>query len=512
MGAVLVVLLVSGALVSLRPQLDLLDAALLYLLLCLGFGAWTGSGPAAAVAVLSFLAFNFFFIPPYHTFAVDQEHHGLTLIAFLGAALVTGQLVARVKERTDAAEREQRRTALLYELNAALVREVDLGAVLDAIVERVVSVYGAASCRILLPAETGGVRIAARYPPAPSDPAPVPIDDGGETARRVLERPDGRLPEVMSHDLDPARRGTRTSLRGDPVVPVLSLPIATADRTIGVLEVVGRPDDGRFEEEDEQLLTSFADQAALALERVRLLEEAARSAVLARSDELKSALLAAVSHDLRTPLATIKTSVTSLLDPSIAWDDTARGEFLAAIDEETDRLALLVDNLLDLSRIEGGVLHPQAAWYDVAELVGDVARRLSALAGGRPLTTGVAADLPLACFDYVEIRQVLLNLGENALKYTPAGTAIRLTARLLPDAIELAVADVGPGLDHRALRHMFDKFYRADPDGRVPGTGIGLTISKGLVEANGGRIWAESQPGVGTTLRFTLPLDPGTAT
>jgi two-component system sensor histidine kinase KdpD len=227
---------------------------------------------------------------------------------------------------------------------------------------------------------------------------------------------------------------------------------------------------------------------------------------MAESDALKSALLAAVSHDLRTPLASIKAAATSLLDDSVRWDDAARRDFLEAIDEETDRLTLMVGNLLDLSRIEGGALRPDKEWYDVAELVADAAGRVATRAVDHQLTTAVEPGLPLARFDYVEIVQVLLNLVENALKYTPPGTRITISVRRLRDAIEVAVSDTGPGIPPNQLPRLFDKFYRADPSGRIPGSGIGLAIARGLVEAHGGRIWVESRVGEGTTFRFTLPL------
>ena len=348
------------------------------------------------------------------------------------------------------------------------------------------------------------MRVAARYPAS----APAGIDDAGQAmGRRVIARREAATRTVADFGAQ-ARQGTDQTATPSPEPgAALYLPIATADRVIGALEVVGPPNGTSFGDEDERLLTGFVDQAALALERVRLFEEEARSAVLARSDELKSSLLAAVSHDLRTPLATIKASVTSLLDPEISWKDEARDEFLHAIDEETDRLALLVDNLLDLSKIEGGVLHSERAWYDVTELVADVAGRLAAVAAAHQFSTDVAADLPLAWFDYVQIRQVLTNLGENAVKYTPAGTPIVLAARRVPGAIELSVADRGPGIDAQVLPRIFDKFFRAEQTGRVAGSGIGLSISKGLVEANGGQIRAESWRGAGTVVRFTLPLD-----
>jgi two-component system sensor histidine kinase KdpD len=270
--------------------------------------------------------------------------------------------------------------------------------------------------------------------------------------------------------------------------------------------VIGRPGTGPFRAEDEHLLTTFVDQAALALERARLAEEAAQAAVLAKSDELKSALLAAVSHDLRTPLASIKASATSLLDESVEWDPETKQDLLTAIDEETDRLALMVSNLLDLSRIEGGVLRPQKAWYDIDELIADVRSRLEARTANHPLTVEIEPELPPLRFDYVEIAQVLINLIENAVNYTPAGTPIVVAAKRIPGAIDVSVHDGGPGISPQHQARLFDTFYRAPSGSAAPGTGIGLAIAKGLVEAHGGKIRVESAPGAGTTFRFTLPL------
>jgi two-component system sensor histidine kinase KdpD len=276
-----------------------------------------------------------------------------------------------------------------------------------------------------------------------------------------------------------------------------------------VLEILSRLERGLFTEEDQELLGSFANQAALALERGLLSEEAAKVAALAESDQLKSALLAAVSHDLRTPLAVTKACVTSLLDQSVYWTDGERDEFLRSIDEETDRLTLLVSNLLDLSRIEGGVLRPDMEWYDISELIEDVFGRLAAYAKQTEhrLRTNVEADLPVAHFDYVEIAQVVMNLGENAIKYTPEGAEIVIAAIQTETAIEISVKDNGPGIPRKELPQIFDKFHRAEVTKRVPGSGIGLAICKGIVKAHGGQIWVESEPGKGATFRFTLPIE-----
>jgi two-component system sensor histidine kinase KdpD len=501
-GAVAVATL---AMLAVRARLDLLNVLLLYLLVSFVVALLAGSGAAAFSAALGFLAFNYFFIPPYGTLTVARPDHVLALIAYVGIVVVTGRLVARLRARTEVAEREQRRAALLYELNAALVGDVTLDDILARIVERVVHVYGTDRCRILLPDDEGMLTVRARFPPQ------VDLDVDRQSlavASWVLEHgvPAG-LGTARTRIRHPS--GPRGGTLGGPrrrALDALFLPIATAERTIGALEVVGRPGGGRFRAEDERLLTSFADQAALALERARLTEEAARAVALAQSDELKSALLAAVSHDLRTPLASIKTAATSLLDSTVDWDAPARREFLEAIDEETDRLTSMVGNLLDLSRIEGGALRPEKEWYDVAELVDDVACRLEGRTAAHPLTTTVEPDLPLACFDYVEIAQVLLNLGENAIKHTPPGTPITISADRVPGAIRFAVRDEGPGLPVSVLPHLFEKFYRGDRSGRVAGTGFGLAICKGFVEAHGGRIWVDRGDGPGSTFRFDLPL------
>lgn len=242
---------------------------------------------------------------------------------------------------------------------------------------------------------------------------------------------------------------------------------------------------------------------------MRLTAEAARADILARSDELKSALLASVSHDLRTPLATIKTAVSSLQDESIDWEPEARSDFLEAIDEETDRLARMVANLLDLSRIEGGALRPDRDWYDARELVRRVVDRLAARAAATDHTLSGHVDpaVTLGYFDYVEIDQVLANLVENAIKYTPGGSSISLAVDAIPEGLRFSVTDNGPGIPAAQRTQVFEKFFRASNTAGQQGTGIGLTISRGLVEAHGGRIWIESGPDGGTRVLLTIPFD-----
>jgi two-component system, OmpR family, sensor histidine kinase KdpD len=500
--ALVAVTALTGIMFAFRAQLGVLNVLLLYLLLTFFLALSGGLWPAVLSAILGFLAFDFFFIPPFHTLDVAAPDHVLALFVYLGVAVVTARLVSGMQAHTDEALRESRRMTLLAELNAALIGDVTLDAILARIAERIVTVYGAHGCRVLVRGEDEELRTAAYFP---------------ESIGPNVDRTGLSLAEWAVANRTPVGRSGRGGriVGRNPVPPTsasdadtLYLPIMTKDRIAGVLEVTGRPGTGVFRAEDQQTLTTFVDQAALALERARLSGEAAQAAALTQSDELKSALLAAVSHDLRTPLASIKASATSLLDDSVEWDRATRQDFLEAIDEETDRLTLMVSNLLDLSRIEGGALRPQKDWYDIDELIVDVRARLAPRTRTHPLTIAVEPDLPLLRFDYVQMAQVLVNLIENAVKYTPDGTPIVVAAHQIPGAIEISVHDDGPGIPREQQLRLFDKFYRAYAATAAPGAGIGLAISKGLVEAHGGTIWVESEPGSGTTFRFTLPLPP----
>jgi two-component system, OmpR family, sensor histidine kinase KdpD len=493
----------TGIMFPFRAQLGVLNVLLLYLLLTFFLALSGGLWAALLSAVLGFLAFDFFFIPPFHTLDVAAPDHVLALFVYLGVAVVTVQLVSGMRARTEQALRESHRMALLAELNAALIGDVTLEAILARIAERIVTVYGAQGCRVLVRGEDEELHTAAFFPEQIGP-------DVDRTGRSLAEW-------AVAHRAPAGRSGRGGRIVGrNPITPassfggadVLYVPIATADRIAGVVEVTGRPGTGAFRADDQQTLTTFVDQAALALERARLSQEAAQASALVQSDELKSALLAAVSHDLRTPLASIKASATSLLDDSVEWDEETRRDFLQAIDEETDRLTLMVSNLLDLSRIEGGALRPRKDWYDIDELIVDVRTRLASRTRSHPLTITVEPDLPLLRFDYVQIAQVLVNLIENAVKHTADGIPIAVAAHQVPGAIEISVHDDGLGIPREHQLRLFDKFYRVHASTAAPGAGIGLAISKGLVEAHGGSIWVESESGSGTTFRFTLPLPP----
>jgi two-component system, OmpR family, sensor histidine kinase KdpD len=478
------------------------NVSMLYLIAVLAIATWYGSGPAVLASVLAFLAFNWFFVHPERTLTVADPEEWIALLLLLTASAVTGQLASAQRRRAEESQRREQEAMQLYTVGRWLATAATLRAALQAVAEYLRKALHLDGCAILLADEDG--RLEARAVTGSG----VPLTSGGGSPRWLLgpQASDGPTaqPRRWVRISPPRRPGTRT----DPSAErYFDLPLGAGERTLGVLRVVIPPTRPAFSREETRLLEAVADQIALSVERARLQEEANAAEVLRRTDELRAAVLRSVSHDLRTPLASIMASAGSLRQRDVAWTDAEREAFAAAIESEAARLNRLVGNLLDMSRIEAGALRPEKDWYPIAALVDDVLGRLRPLAGDHPIAVDVPDTLPPVLLDYVEIDQVLTNLLENALKYTPAGTPIRVAARVHDDALEVTVADAGPGISPAALPRLFDKFQRvARGPEHPPGTGLGLAVAKGLVEAHGGRIGVESAPGRGTTLRFRLPL------
>jgi two-component system sensor histidine kinase KdpD len=275
---------------------------------------------------------------------------------------------------------------------------------------------------------------------------------------------------------------------------------------VGVLGL--RPRDPRPLQAPEQLhqLEAFASQTALAIERARLAEDAERAQVRAETERLRNSLLSSVSHDLRTPLASITGAASTLLENEAHLDAATRRDLLESLHEEADRLNRLVQNLLEMTRLESGALQLHTEWHPVEEVVGAALGRFGKALAGRTVTTRVPSDLPLVPMDDVLIEQVLINLLDNVLKYTPADSSIEVTAEETNGAVLIEVADRGPGLAPGEERRIFEKFHRAETAATQRGAGLGLAICQGIVQAHGGRIWAENRPGGGVSVRFTLPV------
>jgi two-component system, OmpR family, sensor histidine kinase KdpD len=438
----------------LRDALDTTLIALLYLIPLGLITALWGLGPGITSALITFLAFNYFFIPPFYTFTVHHPTDVVILVVFLIVAIVISQLVGRIQASLAAATSREREATQLYELSTALAGLHNDHAIAEILAKQVQDVSQGEAVELDI---TGTQPFAFRLP-----------------------------------DVTPPIRP-----------PELTVPIQTARDVLG--EILLWKAAPVISSGEKRLLQTFASQGALALERARLAQAESRAQVLEESDHLKSILLSSVSHELRTPLSTIKAAASSLRGNEVSWDSPARVELIAAIDDEADHLNMLVGNLLDMSRIESGALKPKREWNILSEIVGSVLARMRHSAEEHKLEIDMPESLPFVPVDYVQMEQVFTNLVSNSLKYAPSNTVIRIRANIEGDTIHVQVSNQGPHVPYEHLERIFDKFYRITAADRVTGTGLGLSICKGIVEAHGGRIWAENVSD-GLAFNFTLPL------
>lgn len=460
--AALAVAALSGLLFPLRAAIDTAAVALLYLIPVGLATAALGQGPGIAAAVLAFLAFNYLFVPPYYSLRVLHADNVVALIVFLIVAVVTNQLVGRTRRSLELATEQGQLSTRLFELTAALIGQTDADAIASVVLQHLQAAFGPMAIELHLGVEPGGRRARGSVPPE-SGATP-----GRPTVSYPLQGPQGLLGEINLWMANPRLTGPQ-----------------------------------------ERLLAALAGQVSLALDRARLAQAESRARVLEQSDALKSALLSSVSHELRTPLATIKASVTSLSGGDVAWDTEARRDLLEAIEEEADHLNHLVGNLLDSSRLEAGSLTPQRSWNELPEITRAVLARMRTGLRNHRVELDIPDDMPLVPVDFYQVEQVLANLLSNSAKYSPPGTCIWIRARAAGTAeVLVEVENQGPHINEDDLGRIFDKFYRVMAAERVSGTGLGLSICKGIVEAHGGRIWAENTAG-GLTFRFTLPLLSG---
>jgi two-component system, OmpR family, sensor histidine kinase KdpD len=472
----------TAPLLAFRADVNKTTVVLTYLLVVTAAAAAGGLGPGITAAALGFLAFDVLFLQPYHTLVVHDPQDYLSLGVYLLVAAVVSLLVASSERRRAQAERRERETRMLFDLSTSLVAHGSLEDTLRGVVRTVRSLFDLAGCAIVLPSGDG-IRLAAVDGQVPGD-----LDERFATAALTSVQVRG----PADADLEPGR--------------ALTVPMRSGEHVVGALVVVaGGPGSSGFGEPERRVLATFANQAALAVEQGQQEEQRNRALALQETDRLRTALLNSVSHDLRTPLASIKASASSLLDREIRWSDAERDEFLATINTEADRLTRLVHNLLDMSRIEAGALDPRLVESSVAEVVGPVVRRARAASGQR-VDVDVPEELPPVLVDPVRLDQVLTNLLDNARGYA-AGSPVQVVARQVGDTVELRVVDHGPGIPGPERERVFDQFYRLKGGGKRPeGTGMGLAICRGIVEAHGGRLRVETTPGGGASFVLTLPV------
>jgi two-component system sensor histidine kinase KdpD len=464
---------------------ELADVVMVYLLGVVLVSMRFGRGPSLLAAVSSVLALDFFFIPPYFSFAVSDLRHVITFAVMFLVALVISHLTNRIREQADAARESQARTASLY----AVSREL-----------------GAAGSRDVL------LRIAARHLRdvfASKVAVFLPGDDGmlhAALADEAVEDKDIGVAEWVWLHQQAAGLTTDTL----PSARALFVPLKGSHGRVGVLALFPMPGARLADPDRRQLLLTFARLVGSALERTKLAEEARKARLRAETEQLRNSLLSSVSHDLRTPLAVITGATSTLLGPAGPKDESARRELLETAHEESQRLSRLVRNLLEMTRLESGGLAVHKDAQPLEEVIGAALDRMDDRLRGREVHVDVPRNLPLVPLDPVLIEQVLINLLENAIRHTPAASPIDVSARAADGRIEVDVADRGPGVPTQDAERVFDKFYRAR-EGEGGGVGLGLTICRGIVQAHGGRIWVEDRPGGGAVFRFTLPLADGSA-
>lgn len=487
--ALLVVAAVTGVnllLVDTSPWFGYQVVGLTELMAVLLIAIYIGRGPALLAAAASAISWNFLFIEPRLTFAVSQVQDTILLVMYFAIALVTGNLTARLRHQERQARHSAERTMALYTLAHETSTAVDMDHVLRTAVNQLGQVFDA-DVAVLL---SHGKELAPR--PHPCSTLAVSDKDYGVA--------------LWSYEHGaPAGRFTDTL----PSASAQYLPLLTPDRTMGV---IGIRTHGRLTFDQEVLLQTFVSQISLVVER-ELLDESAEQALLLReSERLYTTLLNSISHELRTPLATITGAASSLLDPRAGQDEGARSELTHDIQSAAERLNRLVENLLDMSRLESGRLALRPEWCDMGDIISVAVGRLKTCLANYPVDIRLAPDLPLIRVNFGLIEQALVNLLDNICHYTPAGTPVVIEASHRRSNLQVIVTDRGPGIPAEDLERIFDKFYRL-PGSATGGTGLGLSIARGLVEAHSGTLEAKNnaEGGLSFILKFPLTETPPSA-
>lgn len=452
-----IVVVFSLILNFLHIYLSTSSAALLYLIPVVISAALFGRLSGISASLFSFLMFNYLFIPPVYTFHVAEPEDLLAVVVFLGVATLISGLIVQIQSNLEEVKTRECEAIQLYELSVDLADIKDLFEIANVLSNRLASLFVDSFIEVeIVHSETKfQTRVPKEFPSDISNSSPFMIP---------FPTPNGQLSQIR------------------------------------VWRLVNN-----IKPEEERLLQTFAIQGALALDRVVLSRNETRRQILEESDRLKTAILSSVSHELRTPLASIQATATSLFSPDLTLEQSARVELQSLLLEETDNMTHLVGNLLNMSRIEAGALKLQRQWNSLAEIVDTSLQRLHRISGEHPIEVDVSDDLPLISVDSVLIEQVIINLVRNSIKFAPIHTAIRLSARVDTNALHTTVINQGPQISAENIDYVFEKFYPIPGKDTRQGTGLGLSICKGILEAHGGKIWAENLA-IGVAFHFLIPL------
>jgi len=481
--ALLVMAACSAAAAGLAGRFALANLIMVYLLGVIVVAAFWGRWPAVLASILSVLAFDVLFVPPRFSLAVADTQYLFTLCVMTVVALVVSGLTARVRDQGEAARARERRTAALFEVSRACANAGETYDVVRIAGRRVAEVLES-EVAVFLPHRDG------RLAPAFSEDAPF----AGDAKELSVAQ------WAFDHG-ETAGLGTSTL----PGSGALFLPLMVSRGAVGVIGAQPAADGKPFDSERLHLLEAFASQIALAVERTNLAAEAQSAKLQAETERMRSALLASVSHDLRTPLAAIGGAAATLIRTGSALPEASRAELLRSIDDEAQRLNRFVANLLDMTRLEAGAITVRREWQPVEEVVGAALAQVESTLAGREVVTRVPAALPMVRLDAALVVQALVNLLENAVKHTPPGSPIEVGVRLEGGSVVLEVSDRGPGIKAGEERRVFDKFYRLNDRGGQAGAGLGLAICKAVAEVHGGTAVAGNRPGGGAVFALRLP-------
>ena len=465
---------------AVHPHLDLANLVLVYLLGVMFIARRFGLPASALTSVLSVLALDYFFVPPVFSLITTRIEDAITLIIMLGVALFVSGQTAQLRHEAAVARQGERRSAVLYALSSQLAEAQGAQDVARIAVVQMGEVFAA--------------QVAMFFADA----------DG------ALQPCDGQALPGWYGDAD--RHAAQTVYdHGRPAVPAMTQPAAlhfllrVGMSRYGVMVLRLNSPDIQLSEAQCRLLDIFVGQVAQTLARIRLVHETEAATARAETESLRNSLLSTIAHDLRTPLASIVAASSSMVADRPLLSEQDMAELSNSIYEESQRMARLLSKVLDMARLEAGVVRLQLDWYALDEIIGSVLSRLATLLQGRDVTLPLAEDLPMVRVDAVLLGQVLENLIENAVKYTRFGSPIEIGAQLQAAELQLWVADRGRGIPAGFEGRIFEKFYRGSDSGLRGGAGLGLTICRALVEAHGGRITAENRSGGGAVFMMHLP-------
>ena len=465
------------------PFFDQTDIAMIYLLGIVITSMRTGRWPALAATLLSVAAFDFFFIPPYYTFAVDDIRHLVTFCVMFVVAYVITQLTLRIREQAEASREREKNTAALYALSRQLSRERKKDRIFDVTAKHISEVFRSRIVILVLD-QRGDLTVSDT-----------------RTGTFAVDQKELSVAQWVFDNRHSAGLGTDTL----PGAKALYMPMVASSGAVGVVGVLPENGEKRFDPEDIHFLESFVNQAAMAMERVILAKEAHEARLKAEAQNVRNTFLSSVSHDLRSPLAVVAGAASTLLEKDASLERQDRLELLHTIHEETDRLERIIRNVLNLTRLESGAITVHKEWQPLEEIIGVILNRFSDRLRERPVELTIPPDLPLIPFDTLLMEQVLSNLMENALRHTPTGTPVEITVTPQNSAVMIEIADRGPGIPAHEEEAIFSKFTRGT-DTQM-GAGIGLSICRVIIEAHDGRIWAENRPGGGAAFKFVIPVE-----